>query len=60
MKVIENAPVAIVNSSKLDNKFHTDHIMDLLNIVIKIYYHTRKSKNIIIKKRKNIKMITEK
>jgi hypothetical protein len=34
--------------------------MDLLNIAIKIYYHMMKSKNIIIKKRKNIKMMTEK
>jgi hypothetical protein len=35
-------------------------IMDSLNIVIKMYYHTRKSKNILMQKRKNIKMITEK
>jgi len=33
--------------------------MDSLNIVIKIYYHTRKSKNILIQKKKNIKMMTE-
>jgi hypothetical protein len=37
-----------------------DYYNGFIEYCNKIYYHTRKSKNIKIKKKKNIKMITEK
>ncbi len=52
----DNIKYVVYASSTLKHDYYNGFI-EYCN---KIYYHTRKSKNIMIKKKKNIKMIMEK